>query len=342
MKIGRHIALFSVAIVGACGTSKGGGESYMDDDRSGGGDTSDTDSASACDDYGAWIASCDAEYTPELDAQCNGLMSTIEANCGELDLAQYADAYRQAITCLTTADYCPGDDLSSAASACYDTFYADTADVESRCLTEDEEPDTGDTGTPPPGSCTPPETIAFAPEAPGTQTLTLYDDDVSEGIPIGFSLTFFGSAVDTLYVSSNGFVGWSPDLVHGCCEGQVIPAPDHVNGIVALGWTDLSPAAGGTIAWDSRGDAPDRRFILDFSDVPWPYDAGGTLSAQLIIREADHSLELHTTQLTAGAVTTQGVEAPDGSRAICEADRVASSFGLTNDARRFTTDTVDR
>jgi hypothetical protein len=198
--------------------------------------------------------------------------------------------------------------------------------------------------------------IAFAPDAaPTANRLTFaYDDQIVPGVPIGFPFKFFGTSYETLMVSSNGFVHFPVSDTdagyHGCCSGWPMPQVDNVFGphtldnLIAVVWGDWDVRTHGAVTYETRGVAPDRRFVLEFSGVPESGGIVGTpgaLSAQLILHERSNRIEVHTRSLThSGQRTiTQGVENAEGTAAAALTGRIHSAGfpALTNDAVCFTT-----
>lgn len=181
--------------------------------------------------------------------------------------------------------------------------------------------------------------IPFAPEFAGGTVIALADDALSAPIPIGFSFRFFETTHTSLLISSNGFVTFATASTSaGCCFGPPIPAPDVVNDVIAYGWTDLYPPSGGSITYETRGVAPNRRFVVTVTDQPWYREQTvPRVTAQIILREGTDSIEIHTTRLGTGPVYTQGVENASGCAALFIPGRVATNFALANDGVLFVT-----
>jgi hypothetical protein len=181
--------------------------------------------------------------------------------------------------------------------------------------------------------------IPFAPEPnSGTPTM-LGDDQLTTAVPIGFSFRFFGATHTTLEISSNGFVTFAPDATDSaCCSGLTIPSHDRADGIIAYAWTDLFPPGGGSITHETRGTAPNRRFVLSATSQSWCCDMGNPrVTTQLILHEGTDFIEIHTARQDGGHVYTQGVEDDRGTMALFRPGRVATDFALTNDAVLFVT-----
>ena len=83
--------------------------------------------------------------------------------------------------------------------------------------------------------------IAFAPLATAGTAVSLGDDQVSGALPLGFNFDFYGNNYSQFYISSNGFITFSPSFNSGCCSGQFIPNAANPNNLIAAVWTDLYP-----------------------------------------------------------------------------------------------------
>ncbi|MEJ7810421.1 MAG: calcium-binding protein [Gemmatimonadaceae bacterium] len=181
--------------------------------------------------------------------------------------------------------------------------------------------------------------IPFAPESEPFAHVVALGDDVTSGLrPIGFEFVFFGVRYSAFNISSNGFIGFDASMGQGCCSGGVIPVPDDVNNIIAAAWTDLYPPGGGQIAYETRGQAPNRRLVVSFRQLPWYPEAGiDRVTTQIILYEGTNVIEIHTARQSAGHIYTQGVEDATGTRAAFLPGRVAANFGLLQSAVRFFT-----
>jgi hypothetical protein len=184
------------------------------------------------------------------------------------------------------------------------------------------------------------KSIRFAPETgPFANVVSLADDETTGLIPIGFEFSFFENRYSSINISSNGFVGFEPDMSHGCCSGFIPSASDDgANNLIALAWADLYPPGGGEISYETRGSAPHRRMVISFRSIGWCCEeAGDRVTSQLILYEQKGMIEIHTEHLETGPVYTQGVENADGTVAAFLPGRVFAQFGLENDGVRFTT-----
>ncbi len=184
-------------------------------------------------------------------------------------------------------------------------------------------------------------TVPFAPEAaPVTGLGPNCDDCLWIDNPIGFSFAFFGRTYDKINLGSNGIVGFGVDNMRdGCCNGIPMPVNDVYNNVIAIGQNDWMPnAVAKAIRYETRGTAPNRRFVLQYTNVP-ESGGNGRLTVQIVLAEGSNEITIYTTTLSTTLRTrlfTQGIEDATGSEAFFVAGRVRSSFSLANDAVKFT------
>lgn len=161
------------------------------------------------------------------------------------------------------------------------------------------------------------------------------DDNVSPFIEIGFPFTFYGTAYSQVRVSSNGFITFDDNGTSGCCSGEPVPDASSPNNLIALYWTDLYPGDGGGIRTETLGEAPNREFVVEYNNVS-TYDEDGSVTGQIILREADGTVELHCASCTSEDQTmTQGLENAEGTAGAFVPGRAESNFSLTDDAVQY-------
>lgn len=178
--------------------------------------------------------------------------------------------------------------------------------------------------------------IPFAPVAPGGTALALSDDQVSTGIPIGFSFTFFCNTYTTAYVSSNGFITFNAASGSGCCGGQVVPDVLDPNDLIAACWDDLYPPGAGSILHQTLGVAPNRRFVVSYVGIPYCCGTTPAVSSQIILHETSNIIEIHTASVNAASPATQGIENSTGTVAFVVPGRNSTTWSATNEGYRFT------
>ncbi|HJP59291.1 MAG TPA: HYR domain-containing protein [Gemmatimonadaceae bacterium] len=204
--------------------------------------------------------------------------------------------------------------------------------------------------------------VAFEPESsPSIVPFPLSDDGFipDSDVPLGFSFNFEGQSYDRVNVYMNGFLlfGARPGT-NGFPTAGSIPSTANPNNIIALGWSDWQPnmVADG-IRWETRGEAPNRKFILQFNNVPEFSSANrigaisptvGRMMSQVVLSEGSNDITIYTNELSttnSNHLITQGIENADGTVASYDSvlnvvlnmqlPRVRNFFKLQNDAVRF-------
>jgi hypothetical protein len=184
------------------------------------------------------------------------------------------------------------------------------------------------------------QSITHNPVSGSGTSLALGDESVSNAIPIGFNFDFYCSTYSNVYISSNGWLTFSstmasdPQYITG-----LIPSSSDPDALIAFAWDDLDPGAGGSIEYFTTGTAPNRKFVLNFTNVPHYGCSSCLVSTQLVLEETTHAIEIHNTRVdnhTTSGTMTQGIENGTGTVGLTVSGRNASTWSATNDAYRFT------
>ncbi len=150
------------------------------------------------------------------------------------------------------------------------------------------------------------DTFAFIDASAGTKLTALACDDCSTSIPIGFPFPFYGEEYSTASVSSNGLISFAPISDLASANPICLPARNPSNLLIAPFWDDLNPSAGGAgsgVFTLLQGTAPNRRFTIEWKDVPH-YPATGAATFEVTLFESS------------GQVLTQYADAIFGNAAF--------------------------
>src|SRR5256885_7239966 len=189
--------------------------------------------------------------------------------------------------------------------------------------------------------------VAFAPEAaPSVNVPKICDDCVITGVPLGFTFAFYGQSFDKLTIGTNGIVGFGAldaqgnptNMTDGCCWSRFIHLKDASNNIIALGWADWVPVTVKQIRYETRGSAPNRRFILQFR-TRGGTAGNGRIAGQLVLYGSSKEIALFATELSRPVTRrafTQGIENLPATEAEYAAGRDSAKFALSNDGVKFT------
>lgn len=187
------------------------------------------------------------------------------------------------------------------------------------------------------------QTGTFAPvDISATATnVSLFDDQLSGSLPLGFTFGFFGIDYTDFFISSNGFITFTPSAGSGCCSGQLLPNTSPYNNLIAFAWEDLDPGNGGqpavnVVRYSTEGTAPNRVLIMEFFNVDH-FPSGNRVTSQVHLYEGSNRIEIHTTSMpNESNFHTQGLENIDGTLAVPVPGRNRSGWSATNDFVSFT------
>ena len=172
--------------------------------------------------------------------------------------------------------------------------------------------------------------IPFAPTVGSGTAVTLTDDQVSTLLPIGFNFTFFGNVYSQFNICSNGFISFNPtnSYVYSLTMPAVSP-----NTIIAAALEDLNPPLGGTIEYFNVGSAPNRKLIVNYSNIQH-YPSGNPITLQIVLSETYNTIQIHTTSVL-GPTATEGIADSTGMNFLVVPGRNNQAWTATNDAWQF-------
>jgi MSHA biogenesis protein MshQ len=118
------------------------------------------------------------------------------------------------------------------------------------------------------------------------------DDDITQELPLGFTFDYGGTPYTSVRIMSNGrlqfnnsFCGYGTQSV-GPPRTYPYPYPDsNLDRTLRVYGADLNPADGGSVRYAQLGTAPDRSFVVTWSNVPEWNAAGSFFNLQVILYE---------------------------------------------------------
>lgn len=113
-------------------------------------------------------------------------------------------------------------------------------------------------------------------------------DDCQASVPIGFSFSAYGSPFTTASIGSNGTFSIGGNAGTGYSNGNLpsaSPAGGTANNFLAPFWDDLNPGNGGTVRYQTLGEAPSRRFVAQWNIT---FYSGGNGADLLMFRVVLH------------------------------------------------------
>ncbi len=112
---------------------------------------------------------------------------------------------------------------------------------------------------------------------------TLGDDTYSGPYDLGFSFSYYGNVYSSIYIGSNGIIGFFPDSMNSRNK-TVIPSVSGPENILAWLWDDLDPTNSSNPNPHVFIDTTENRCVIQFVDYP-EYQAatGDVVTAEIIL-----------------------------------------------------------
>ncbi len=155
--------------------------------------------------------------------------------------------------------------------------------------------------------------------------LSLSDDDFAQ-VPLGFSFPFYGDDVPGVVVNSNGALRM--DAPTGWTSYGNVCLPVAPTSLIAGFWDDLNPSAGGEVLWEVRGQPGQRRFVVQWHDVP-RYGTVEEVDFQIVLFESGGIELRYNTLANLGSSATVGIQGDTASFLSYSCNQAALSEGLT-------------
>ncbi len=167
--------------------------------------------------------------------------------------------------------------------------------------------------------------------AAGTD-IVLSNDGFEGNIPLGFSFRYYGTPFESIGVGANGWLSFTGS---GSAFPLAVPAADFFAGAIAPYALDLNAAEASYVRYLTTGTAPDRRFVVEYHDVPL---AGSSERAtfEAVFYERTNAIRFQYLQAPR-APAGLGIESPDetiglgnGGEGVThiEAARVADGYAI--------------
>jgi subtilisin family serine protease len=107
--------------------------------------------------------------------------------------------------------------------------------------------------------------VAFDWVDAGTQT-ALWGDEIVGRLKLPFPVSFYGASYEQVWISDNGYLNFlDADQYNGIPSG--IPSKATPNAAIYPLWQDLYLDSSSEVDYGVTGDAPNRAFVLEFSNV---------------------------------------------------------------------------
>lgn len=167
------------------------------------------------------------------------------------------------------------------------------------------------------------------------------DDCVQGPYNIGFNFTYFGNTYSQIYVSSNGWIGFSAGQTSGY-TAQFLPNASAPKNAILADWEDLFPTTG-TMNFYTTGSSPNRVFVFNFNNSPH-YSCRTTLyTFQIVLFETSNVIDINVLSKPNcnNNASTMGLTNIDGTKVVPVGGRNAAVWSISSGTKfRFTPSTV--
>ena len=163
-------------------------------------------------------------------------------------------------------------------------------------------------------------------------------------IDLPFTFSFFGNCYEQLVVGDNGVITFNTDLAGTACPYDAEPLPTNAdpsyNNAIFGVQLDLHMGPTSTVTWEIMGTAPNRMFVVSFSEVG-TYDCNNLQNTfQTVLYEGTNIVEVHIQDVQdcpGGFFTdgTVGVQSGDGLVGFAAPGRDGTTWNTTNESWRF-------
>jgi hypothetical protein len=164
--------------------------------------------------------------------------------------------------------------------------------------------------------------------APQTPTFTSPDDGYAT-VTLPFTFNFYGNPYTTLYIGTNGYVGFTITSMTSL-SAQNLPSATAPNNLIALFWHDMNLTNGGTITYSTEGVTPNRKFIIYYNNVKdFSVPANSNNKGQIILYETTNIIDVlvdNTNNTGTTYTRTLGIENSGGTVAATPTGRNFASW----------------
>ncbi len=147
------------------------------------------------------------------------------------------------------------------------------------------------------------------------------DDKKWGSFPIGFDFDFFGNTYDEFWVSSNGLVMFESGS--NAFSNVSIPDDRRPDNYIAPFWDDLVVHSSGDIMYQTIGTAPDRKLVIQWSNMSFWTSTVQLGTIQVILYEGSNNIQMQyksivdlSSDRATGGEATIGLENVDGTAGV--------------------------
>ena len=185
---------------------------------------------------------------------------------------------------------------------------------------------------------------------PQPATYTLFDDQHTAVVDMGFDFDYYGNVYNQCVISSNSYITFDLSGAGGGSQWSInaaAPSPGFTtNNKIMFPWQDTNPSVNpnGTVSSVTCGTAPNRRFVVTYDAIAMFSCTTLEFTNQLVLYETSNRIEMHIANkpLCAawnGGAAIQGLENIDGTVGhIVPGRNFPTQWSVTDDGYEFVPD----
>lgn len=181
-------------------------------------------------------------------------------------------------------------------------------------------------------------------------TYTLFDDQHTGIVDMGFDFDYYGNIYNQCVISSNSYITFDLTGANGGSQWSInaaAPSPTFaINNKIMFPWQDTNPGVSGTVSSVTCGTAPNRRFVVTYDAVAMFSCTTLEFTNQLVLYETSNRIEMHITSKPIcaawnGGAAIQGLENIDGTVGhIVPGRNYPTQWSAANDGYEFVPDGI--
>jgi len=194
--------------------------------------------------------------------------------------------------------------------------------------------------------------IPFTPQTNTGNTISFPSDNSQLGpFPIGFNFCFFGQTYNQFWVSSDGWISFTPQSFSAESNTNILPLPApnlHIarNCIMgafqnwnAPGFGDYDEWSGGQVKYQLSGISPCKKLTVSWIEIPLFYCNNTQGTFHIVIYESTNEIENYIQNKPycnwEGGLAIQGINNLLGNETVTVPGRNATVWTALNDAKKY-------
>jgi hypothetical protein len=175
-----------------------------------------------------------------------------------------------------------------------------------------------------------------------TSATALVGDDVAQSVNLGFTFFFYDKAYTSCEASTNGLLvfGGGPGAASYTPTVQSPTATGAPTNFIAPFWTDLFRTSDSKILYATRGQAPNRVFIMQYENMKQYNNTGNSVSFVVKLYEGTNTIEFQYRSISSGWASTgmtfaNGIRSRNFPSSPTAPDYVETLAGIYGFQQRF-------